>query len=174
MTTMRHRVGGTLLLLASVAVLTAGAVSAASPRGLRPGKQPPDFSAPDLTGAAQSLRAYRGKMVVLHFWATWCPYCRNEIPKLKEIQSRWGAKQVKILTVSVDEDLAKLQQFVKDQQLPYTVLWEGQAEDTISDLYGVAGLPTTYLIGKDGLVLNRVSGAADLVGMVQHAVEAGS
>ena len=174
MTSLQRRVGGILLVVASTVVLIAGAVSAASSRGLRAGKQPPDFSAPDLTGATQSLQASRGKIVVLHFWATWCPYCRGEVPKLKEIQSRWGSKQVKVLAVSVDEDSAKLQQYVKDQQLPYVVIWEGQAEDVLSDLYAVSGLPTTYVIGKDGLVLTRVSGASDLVGAVQRAVEGGS
>ncbi len=171
MTRLQHRAGGILLVIVSAVVMIAGTVSAASSRGLRPGKQPPDFSAPDLTGVTQSLQAYRGKIVVLHFWATWCPYCRGEVPKLKEIQSRWGSKQVKILAVSLDEDLAKLQQFVQAQQLPYVVIWEGHAEDVLSDLYAVSGLPPTYLIGTDGLVIERFSGAADLVPAVQRAVE---
>ena len=145
---------------------------AAVSRGLRQGKQPPEFSATDLAGAPQSLQAYRGKIVILHFWATWCPYCRGEVPKLKEVQSRWGSKQVQILAVSVDENLAALQQFVQAQQLPYAVIWEGQAQDVLSDLYGVSGLPTTYVIGRDGLVIKRLTGASDLVATVQQAVDA--
>jgi len=150
------------------------AVSSAASRGLSAGRQPPDFSAPDLTGATQSLKAYRGKIVVLHFWATWCPYCRGEVPKLKEIQSRWGEQQVKILAVSVDQDLAKLRQFVQEQHLSYTVIWEQHAEDMLSELFNVSGLPTTYLIGRDGVIVNRFAGASDLVAAVQRAVKQGS
>jgi peroxiredoxin len=157
------------LVVAGVLLAGVAAVSAAS-RGLSVGKQPPQFSAPDMTGTTYSLEAARGKIVVLHFWATWCPYCRAEVPKLKQIQSRWGGKEVQILAVSVDQELPTLQHFVTEQHLPYPVLWEQHAEDVLSELYAVVGLPSTYLIGRDGVIVNRFAGAADLVPAVERAV----
>lgn len=160
-----------LIGLLCAVLVTGPALAASVSKGLRPGKQPPDFSASDLNGTTQSLKAYRGKVVVLHFWATWCPYCRNEAPKLKTIHQRWGGKDVQVLAVSVDEDQGKLHQFVKAQQLPYTVIWEGDAQDALSDLYAVSGIPVTYIIGRDGLVAERFTGAADLVPAVARVVK---
>jgi len=139
--------------------------------GLNPGQRPPEFSARDLNGQARSLQAYQHRVVVLHFWATWCPHCRAEIPKLKTIQQRWAIGEVAILAVSVDEDLAQLQQFVKTNQLRYPVIADVQRPDRLASLFQVSGIPTTYVIGPGRLIRHRFGGRGDLVGAVQRVME---
>ena len=118
----------------------------------------------------QKLRAYQGRVVVLHFWATWCPYCRNEIPELREIQRRWVPKQVVIVTVGIDEQASSLVKFVRSQQLPYPVIADAKQNFALSGTFQVAGVPQTFVIDREGVIVQRVSGAGELVAAVQAAV----
>lgn len=138
----------------------------ATSEGFEPGQVPPDFSATDLRGQPQSLRGAKDQVVILHFWASWCPYCRKEIPKLKQIQQQWGDKGVKILAVSVDEDVEKLQRFVRDNALPYPVIAEVNSGQPLATTFRVAGIPSTYLIDRHGMIVNHFEGQADLVSAV--------
>ena len=168
------------VILALLAVFSTGVV-AAGPKpseGLDIGDRPPAFRAQDLHGQAQSLEAYQGRVIVLHFWATWCPYCRAEIPKLVTIHNTWSEQGVVVLAVSVDENLDALREFVAKAALPYAVIPEETADRPVSARYRVQGLPTTYLIGADGRIVKWFNGAADLVGAVRQlmggAQEAGA
>jgi len=142
--------------------------------GWHRGQRPPDFSASDLNGQVQSLRAYRNRVVLLHFWATWCPYCRNEIPKLKAIQQRWGFNRVAIVAVSVDEDLTQLRHFVRANALGYPVIADAHSQSRLASLVRVSGVPTTLVINGAGLVAERFEGSADLVGAVQRVLSQAS
>ena len=139
--------------------------------GLRVGQRPPAFSAMDLRGEVHSLKQHRGKIIVLHFWATWCPYCRGEIPKLLQVHRELSSKGVTVLAVSVDDDLSKLRQFVAAAALPYTVIPEVQLSVPLTETFRVRGLPTTYFVARDGLVADRVVGASDLLGEVRRLLE---
>lgn len=115
----------------------------------------------DLQENTHRIADYAGKAVVLHFWATWCPHCRREIPKLLRVRERFGDK-VQILTVSVDENLGALKSFVREQELPYPVI-----ADTLSGLeaarrFMVNGIPVTYIFDGDGEVVQRKVGPADI------------
>jgi peroxiredoxin len=148
------------------------ASSAAAPvLGLAPGQQPPDFSAKDLAGQPHSLKQHAGDVVLLHFWATWCPYCRQEIPRLRQIHQEHAGQGVHVLAISVDENLEALRDFVAQQQLPYPVISEVQNRQPISAQYGVAGIPTTYLIDANGLVAGRFQGQGDLPAAVRRLLE---
>lgn len=139
--------------------------------GLAVGQRPPAFSALDLLGQQQTLKQYRGRVVVLHFWATWCGYCRGEIPKLLEVYDHSAANELTILAVSIDEDAAQLSAFVEQATLPYTIIPDLQADPPISSIYGVRGVPVTYILDRDGRIAFRFYGSADLIDAVQRVME---
>lgn len=136
--------------------------------GLQVGDFPPAFSATDVKGTAHTLEQYRGRIVVLHFWATWCPYCRTEIPNLTRLHDTEGARGVSVLTVSVDEHRDALDRFLTRNAVPYPVIADLESADPISLAYEVSGLPTTYVIGRDGRILSRWSGAGRLLSTVER------
>ena len=136
--------------------------------GLPSGTQAPAFAAVDLDGAAQQLTQYQGSLLVLHFWATWCPYCRGEIPKLKIVRQAWASRGVRVLAVSVDADPQALKRFVAQAALPYPVIADLEAHFALADAYRVSGIPITYLIGPDGRIAERLDGAADILGAVER------
>jgi peroxiredoxin len=138
------------------------AAPAAAGVGLRPGQQPPPFTAVDLDGAPHTLAAYKDNIVLLHFWATWCPYCRKEIPKLKQIVEEQGSHGVKVLAISVDEDVEALREFVRQQQLTYPVISEAANKQSLAAMYEVSGIPTTYVIDRVGRLVGRFQGQGDL------------
>jgi peroxiredoxin len=164
---MRH---GAALLLAVLVVCGAGAASAerAKPAafGLGVGYRPPEFESKDLGGTAQSIEKYRGSVLVLHFWATWCPYCRNEIPELTELQTQWADKGVRVLAVSTDQDARKLEQFLAKSPVPYPVVHD----PAIAGQYAVSGIPVTYVVGRDGRIVQRLEGASDIISTVERAL----
>ena len=138
--------------------------------GLSVGRRPPAFSALDLRGQRQTLTQYRGRVVVLHFWATWCPYCRGEIPKLLELYQHGAANALAILAVSVDQDVAQLSAFVEQATLPYSIIPDAAADPPVSNIYGVRGIPVTYILDRDGRIAFRFFGSADLVDAIQRVM----
>ena len=140
--------------------------------GLQVGQRLPGFSARDLNGAQHSLKQYEGKILVLHFWATWCPFCRGEIAKLREVHEEFKAQGVRVLTVSVDEDLTYLRRFVAERDLPYAVIADIQAASSFAPRYGIRSVPTTILITRDGVIAARLIGTSDIVGTVDQALAA--
>lgn len=158
------------LLAAAAAILAClPAAALAEPSA---GERPPAIAAQDLTGKAQTLEQYRGKIVVLHFWATWCPYCRGEIPKLVEIALGRAGSDVQVLAVSVDERVPDLRAFAAHYQLPYPILPDPQA--SLADRYQVGGVPVTFLIAPDGRIARVFHGSADLFGAIARLRDAQS
>jgi len=120
----------------------------------------PDFSLPDLTGQRLSLSTYRGKVVLLDFWATWCDPCREEIPHFVELQSKYRDRGLQILGVSMDDGPEPVREFYQRFKMNYPVVM-GDAE--IGERYGgVLGLPIALLIGKDGRIYSKHIGATDI------------
>ncbi len=140
--------------------------------GLEPGQRPPDFLLSDLSGTPQTLAQYRGQVVVLHFWATWCPYCRAEIPKLVEAHHQWASGRVMILAVSVDRHREQLVTFVNTAKLPYAVAADIDASASLARRYHVSSLPTTVIIGRDGRIVSRLTGSADIHGEIERVLAA--
>ena len=177
MTPLRASIGvriGLALLIVSVLGGVKSWRADATPKGdaigFGVGYWPPDFTAKDLAGHRQTLQQYQGRVVVLHFWASWCPYCRGEIPKLKQVEQRWTPHDVSILAVSTDHDVDTLKQFIDQQRLSYPVIADAQADFSISEQYGISGIPVTYVIGKDGRIVSRLHGSSDIAGTVQTAL----
>lgn len=112
----------------------------------------PGFTLPDLNGKPVSLADFKGKVVVLDFWATWCPPCRREIPDFIKLQTEYGSKSVQIVGIALDEP-GKVQEFARQNGMNYPVLLGTQE---ISVKYGgIEGIPTTFIIDKNGKIANR-------------------
>ena len=108
---------------------------------------------PDLTGQTRRLEEFRGQIVLLNFWATWCPPCRGEIPDLIQIDQTYRARGVDVVGISMDDDGARaVQAFVERFGITYPVVLGDL--DTAAR-YRVSGIPTSYLVDRAGRVVKR-------------------
>ncbi|MBI3044889.1 MAG: TlpA family protein disulfide reductase [Betaproteobacteria bacterium] len=119
----------------------------------------PDFTLPAPDGRKVSLRAFRGKVVFLNFWATWCESCREEMPSMERLYREFKGKGLEIVAVNVKDKRRDALAFVKELKLSYPILMDPEGE--VGLLYGAFGLPVTYLIDRKGVVLARLWGPAD-------------
>jgi thiol-disulfide isomerase/thioredoxin len=119
----------------------------------------PDFSLPQLNGQFLQLSAYRGKVVLLDFWATWCTPCREEIPHLVELQNKYRDRGLEIIGVSMDDSPDPVREFYQRFQMNYPVVM-GNAD--IGERYGgVLGLPIAFIIDRDGRIYAKHIGATE-------------
>jgi thiol-disulfide isomerase/thioredoxin len=117
----------------------------------------PDFSLESLEGKTTRLSDFRGKAVLLNFWATWCGPCKIEMPWFVELQQKYGSQGLQVVGVAMDdaskEDIAK---FAKDMGVNYPVLI---GKEAVGDSYGgIPALPETFFIGRDGKVVDKILG----------------
>ncbi len=123
----------------------------------------PDFTLPQLDGQQLQLSSYRGKVVLLDFWATWCVPCRAEIPQFIELQKKYGDRGLQIIGVSMDDGPEPVRTFYQQFHITYPVVM-GTAKT--GDQYGgVLGLPIAFVIGRDGLIYSKKIGAADMAAL---------
>ena len=123
------------------------------------GESAPSFTLPGLESDNVSLAQYRGKVVVLNFWATWCPPCVMETPSLEQFATEMKSDGVTVIGISVDENGQQLRQFVKEYHLTYPVARDPSA--ALAHRYGTFKFPETYIIGRDGHVAEKIIGATD-------------
>jgi peroxiredoxin len=118
----------------------------------------PDFELKDLEGKQVKLSDYRGKLVFLNFWATWCPYCVEEMPDLDRANKKL-AKEGKAVILAVDskESYQTVKDYVDKNNLSLPVLLDETGQ--VSAQYGVQGIPITFIINPDGTFYNAISGA---------------
>lgn len=120
----------------------------------------PDFSLPELTGGPLKLSTYRGKVVLLDFWATWCDPCREEIPHLVELQNKYRDQGLQIIGVSMDDGPEPVHDFYQQFKMNYPVVM-GNAKT--GQLYGgVFGLPIAFVIDREGRIYAKHVGATDI------------
>lgn len=117
----------------------------------------PDFELRDLRGRDVRLSSYRGKVVVLNFWATWCAPCRVEAPSLQRLYAARGGEDLEMLAVSLDNKRDLVERFVSQYQLRFPVLLD--PDRTAARAYAVNSLPVTLLIDREGRVAARIDGA---------------
>jgi len=119
------------------------------------GELAPPWQLTSQDGKPVSLSQYKNKPVILHFWATWCPYCKRLQPKLSELQKKYQASGLELLAVSFNEDEgAKPQDEIYARGYDFITAVKGEA---VAALYGVRGTPTTFFIKRSGEVLYRSS-----------------
>jgi thiol-disulfide isomerase/thioredoxin len=120
----------------------------------------PDLSLPQLSGPPLHLSDYRGKLVLLDFWATWCDPCREEVPHFVELQNKYRDQGLQIVGVSMDDGPEPVRDFYQRFKMNYPVVM-GNA--TTGELYGgVLGLPIAFLIDRDGRIYSKHIGATDI------------
>jgi thiol-disulfide isomerase/thioredoxin len=123
----------------------------------------PDFTRVDVEGNAIRLGSYRGKVVLLNFWATWCAPCLAEIPVFSGWQQKYGPVGLQILGVALDDDSAPVRRAVSKYRVAYPVV---MSDEKLLELYGgVLGLPLSYLIDPAGHIVARYQGKSDLTRM---------
>ncbi|MBI5462771.1 MAG: TlpA family protein disulfide reductase [Gammaproteobacteria bacterium] len=119
----------------------------------------PDFELKDLDGVPHKLTDYRGKVVVLNFWATWCPPCRYEMPSMQRGWEKAQADDIVFLGVNVGEDADTVFMFLADYSVEFPLLLDMDAK--VIKQYQVVGLPTTYIIDPQGRLTHRVVGSRE-------------
>ena len=122
---------------------------------LKAGTEAPAFTLRDIKGREVSLSQFRGRNVVLVFWASWCPDCRAEVPALKALHAKADPEKTAFVSVSFDRSFETLCQFVEENYLPGVQLFDpaGKKESQVAEQYGVKWIPSLYLIGPDGKVV---------------------
>ncbi len=152
-----------IILVIIISVLIIIWVSACRPNGETPAEMDVsgegyenDFTLLSLEQKEVSLSDYEGKLVILNFWATWCPPCREEIPDFIEVYSQYMDRGVKFLGVS-NEPRDTLASFAEEYGINYPILMDGSL-DTIMPDWGIRVIPTTFILGKNGQILERHEG----------------
>ena len=164
---------GALLVLALVVIAAWASRDSFEP--IVAGRTAPDFLATDRAGATVRLSDYRGRVVLVNIWATWCAPCREEMPSMErlyqEIRSGQGGEDFEILAVSVDASLARpdplgrgvewqdLLAFAEEFDLTFPVVHD--PEGAIQDLYRTTGVPESVVIGRDGVIYKKVAGPTE-------------
>ena len=118
---------------------------------LKEGTRSIDFVLKDLNGKEISLSSFKGKVVLLNFWATWCPPCRAEMPSMERLYRRFKDKDLVILAVDLREEAKIVRKFVAGQKLSFPVLLD--SDGRVGAIYGAQSIPLSYLVGRDGNVL---------------------
>ena len=115
----------------------------------------PDFSASDITGNPLTLSDFKGKIVLLDFWATWCPPCRAEIPNLLDIFRKYSGRDFVIISVSLDRDTAYAGKFVQEKGMNWRHIMDRDAASRIADLYQIQYIPSTLILDRMGRIVTR-------------------
>jgi peroxiredoxin len=138
------------------------------------GRRAPDFTATDLSGNQISLSDYRGKVVLLDFWATWCAGCLMEMPDVKQVYEKYHKdKDFVVIGVSLDVNQARTKEFVKKSGFDWPQVYDGRGwESGVAQLYHVDAIPSTFLIDKKGIIRYTDLTAPDIGHAVGHLVKA--
>ncbi len=128
-----------------------------------PGSKAPEFQAATMVAGApatKNITDYRGQVVLLNMWATWCGPCKQEMPGIQALHQTLGPKGLRVVAISVDDPgfEEQIRAFVAEHKLTFEILHEGSGK--IERDYQTSGIPETFLIGKDGVIRKRVIGAA--------------
>lgn len=134
--------------------------------GVEVGKSAPDFELRDLNDNPVKLSDYRGQKVFLNFWASWCPPCRAEMPDMQKLYEE-DFTDFKIIAVNVGENKSTAAEFIMENSLDFKVLLDRDEE--ISRDYLVRGIPTSYFLDENGVIINKVSGLISYDKMLELA-----
>jgi len=123
--------------------------------------KPLDLTFPGIDGKPVKLADYRGQVVILDVWATWCPYCVREIPDLVEFQQdATKAKQpIQLIGVSVDDDKSAVVNYLKEQKVPYPIAMGN--DKSLKPFGRIPGIPVKFIINKHGVIVDKIIGATD-------------
>ena len=120
----------------------------------------PSFELPSLSGGKVRLSDYRGKVVFINFWATWCTTCKIEMPSMEKLYQRFKNQGFEMLTINVDKDSSLVQPYIEQHDLTFPVLMDPES-DIAKKLYKTTGVPETFIVDQNGLIMFKAIGPRD-------------
>jgi len=157
-----------ILLLGVLPLMMAGGAAACG-GAPQPGPAPaagatsfpaaPELGLTDLGGRRIDLVDYAGRTVIVNFWATWCEPCRREIPSLVALHGELADRGLEVVAVSIDSDPAAVERYIERSKLPFRVAVD--QDQSAARRYGVTTVPATFVVNRDGRVVDRVDGEVD-------------
>jgi peroxiredoxin len=135
------------------------------------GKPFPDFSEKDTTGKPLSISGYKGKVVLVDFWATWCGPCRAELPNVLATYDKHHKNGFEIIGISLDQDENKLKSFTTENKMTWVQFFDGKGwGNKLAGKYGVMSIPATYLLDRNGIIIAKDLRGDDLEAAVAKAL----
>jgi peroxiredoxin len=139
--------------------------------GLVEGAKFPDFNEKDLAGKPLSVAGYKGKVLLVDFWATWCGPCRTELPNVIKTYDAHHKDGFEIIGVSLDQDKQKLTSFLTDKKITWAQYFDGKGwQNALAQKYGVQSIPATYLLDRQGVIIGKDLRGDDLEQAVTQAL----
>ena len=166
---MRRRWSGANVAALGLSLLTLGTAAPSAGEGVQAAGRPfacsptakpanLNFALKNLENVDVKLSAFRGKVILLNFWATWCGPCRVEIPWFVDLQARYGKQGLQVLGLSVDDPLSALKSYAAQFKMSYPVL-QGLGHEEVHEAFGpLVGLPTTFMISREGKICAQHTG----------------
>ena len=148
-----------IVALCLLGIYVAGRRASSKPKASASGNSAPDFTLTDIDGKKLSLSDYKGKVVLLDFWATWCTPCGEEIPHFVEMQQKYGSQGFQVVGISMDDDAKPVRDFYQKYKMNYPV---AVGDDKLAQNFGgVMGLPVNIVIDREGRIVTKYLGATD-------------
>lgn len=119
-------------------------------------EEPIQFKLKDLNGSEVTLSDYKGKIVFLNFWTTWCPTCRIEMPSMEKLHQKFKDQNFAMVTVNLQESASQVKEFFKEYKLTFTALLDSDGEVGIK--HKIYSIPTTFILDKEGRIIARAVG----------------
>lgn len=157
-------IAGAVIVGVVLAVYFRGGGSQASGPAALQGQAAPSFDVPSLAGSPSGLNAYRGRVVVMNLWASWCPPCRAEMPDLQHLYQSYKSRNVVVLGVDQGESADRVRAFAQSLDIHYPILLDQQQQ--YGRVYAALGLPTTILVNPQGIVVRGFDGPLSYPQMV--------
>jgi cytochrome c biogenesis protein CcmG/thiol:disulfide interchange protein DsbE len=152
----------TNLVIATLLTAVTGAAQSAVTAAIQPAndrRPAPEFTLKDSAGKTVNLKKYRGKVVVLDFWATWCHGCKEEIPWFSEFERKYSGKGLRVIGISLDEEGWKtVKPFLAGVDIPYRIVL---GDDSTAKKYSIGNMPDTFLIDRRGRIAAAYTGLVD-------------
>jgi thiol-disulfide isomerase/thioredoxin len=130
----------------------------------------PSFSLTTLDGKTISMEGLTGKVVLIDFWATWCPSCREAMPHIRKIAQKFDGQPLVVLSISLDADEAKWKDFVAKNGMTWMQYRDGGFGGSMSKLFSVDAIPATFTIDADGVLEDQHVGDADIEGKLKKLI----